>query len=232
MGSRILAVRSFWCTVRWIGCSRLGRVWTGLGFGRWLFLSYWMWWSLFDICSPRVCRDLGHGYYTDFSANCKQSVDAPSVVWAFSVILFFFLGCSSTTSAPEYAFYHWQTELEVNDSLLTAQAAERLYIKAFDVSWEDGRAQPSAILVARDTLGVGAVPVIFITNEVFTHPTDDLAHDILRLLAQRFPFPYAELQIDCDWTAGDAGAILLLPAKLTGSERQANQCYRTPAPVP
>jgi len=164
-----------------------------------------MWWSLFDGVDHRFARIL-HGFFP-----------SASQVVTTTLILFLHLGCTPDQPEPTYAFYHWQTELEINDSLLTTHAADRLYIKAFDVSWENGRAQPSAILLAdnRDSttettpspleragVRVEAVPVIFITNEVFTHPTGGLAQDILRLLAQSFPFPYTELQIDCDWTAG------------------------------
>ena len=103
---------------------------------------------------------------------------------------------------PERAFYHWQTQFDVPPELLLENDATRVYVKAFDVSWEDGRATPSAVLQVKRKTRADYVPVIFLTNEVFTHPTDSLAPRMLRLLDRSFPFPYTELQIDCDWTAG------------------------------
>ncbi len=109
--------------------------------------------------------------------------------------------CTQEVPPPTYAFYHWQTELSVPDSLLKAHHADRLYIKVFDVSWENGRARPSAILQARDTVPVEAVPVVFLTNEVFQHPLGSLAEDVTELLTHSFPYPFTELQLDSDWTA-------------------------------
>ncbi len=117
-----------------------------------------------------------------------------------------FTACGQEVPPPSYAFYHWQTELSVPDALLEAHHADRLYIKAFDVSWENGRAQPAAILQARDTLPVEVVPVVFLTNEVFQHPLGNLVEDVTELLTRSFPYPFAELQLDCDWTAGTRDA--------------------------
>ena len=114
--------------------------------------------------------------------------------------------CSHQVPPPDYAFYHWQTELSVPDSLLEAHHADRLYIKVFDVSWENERAEPAAILRARDPVAVEAVPVVFLTNEVFRHPLGRLAEDVIELLTRSFPYAFAELQLDCDWTAGTRAA--------------------------
>ena len=121
-------------------------------------------------------------------------------------MLLLFTGCTSTPPPPTYAFYHWQTELHVPTQLLTDYRADRLYIKVFDVSWEDGRAEPAAILQAGDSVPVEAVPVIFLTNEVFQHPVGTLARDVTDLLARSFSYPFTELQLDCDWTAGTQAA--------------------------
>ncbi len=118
------------------------------------------------------------------------------------VLLFALVSCRKETPPPATAFYHWETRLDPHPQLLSKYAADRLYIKAFDVSWNDGRAEPSALLQVDDSLTVAAVPVIFLTNEVFTHPTAGLAQSVTGLLDNVFPFSYRELQIDCDWTAG------------------------------
>ncbi len=124
-------------------------------------------------------------------------------------------GCRPEPPAPGVAFYHWETRLQAADSTLRSAGAERLYIKVFDVGWKDGKAQPAALLEA-DSLprDVESVPVVFITNEVFTHSTDELAGELLGLLARRFPGPYPELQIDCDWTAGTRDAYFAFLERL------------------
>jgi hypothetical protein len=110
--------------------------------------------------------------------------------------------CREAPPRPTLAFYHWETRLNVLPELLQENDAERVYVKVFDVSWSGGRAEPTAILEMGTETRAEYVPVVFITNEVFRHPSPTLAADILGLLERSFPFPYRELQIDCDWTAG------------------------------
>ncbi|MCP9236807.1 hypothetical protein [Lewinella sp. JB7] len=116
------------------------------------------------------------------------------------------LGCGREPPPPLYAFYHWETRLAPHPDRLAAYAADRLYVRAFDVSWTDERAEPSALLQTHDSLSVEVVPVVFITNEVFLRGAPSLVHDLLRLLGQVFPYSFTELQIDCDWTAGSREA--------------------------
>lgn len=106
-------------------------------------------------------------------------------------------------------FYHWKTTLNPSPtarSLLDSFACEELYLKVFDVSWENGRLATSAWLEPQDTSRLPAlVPVVFITNEVIQQLPEaqlpKLAEDILSLVDDLFPSPYEALQIDCDWTA-------------------------------
>ena len=117
------------------------------------------------------------------------------------------LACGPDVPPPRTALYHWTTRLDLPDSLLRRDAVERVYIKVFDVDRTDGRPAPSAALLTdRDSLPVEAVPVVFITNAVFAQPHDGLGADVVALLRRRFPYPFPELQIDCDWTAGTRAA--------------------------
>jgi len=124
-------------------------------------------------------------------------------------------GCSNAEagsvddSPPRTTFYHWQTTLapdSVARALLTGHHCERLYVKAFDVAWVNGRAEPAALLQLADTTGLPPlIPVIFITNEVFLnqpdHLLDSLAGDVLVLAQDLLGEGFPELQLDCDWTA-------------------------------
>ncbi|MBB4080259.1 hypothetical protein GGR28_002889 [Lewinella aquimaris] len=131
-------------------------------------------------------------------------------------MLLFLAGCGEAppTAPPQYAFYHWETRLDPHPGRVAEYGADRLYIKVFDVSWTDGRAEPSALLEVTDSLKMAAVPVVFITNEVFTHSGPDLAARIAGLIEQRFPFPFGEVQIDCDWTAGTREAYFAFLRRL------------------
>lgn len=120
--------------------------------------------------------------------------------------------CDPPAPRPNYAFYHWETQLRIDSSahrLLNDLAVDRLYVKVFDVAWKNGRPEPTAILVdsAYATKNIPVqevVPVIFLTNEVLklTKDIDRLATDIYDLTLSKFPLPFSELQIDCDWTSG------------------------------
>lgn len=118
------------------------------------------------------------------------------------MLLLCFWSCGTEVPQPEYAFYHWETYLDPPAEPIRSWKAERLYVKVFDVSWTEGRAEPSAELVTGGAVAVELVPVVFITNEVFEHDPRNLAENILTLLSNLFPHPYTEVQIDCDWTAG------------------------------
>jgi hypothetical protein len=83
---------------------------------------------------------------------------------------------------------------------------DRLYTKAFDVSWTAGQAEPAALIQLADTVALPQlVPVVFITNEVFLQQPENkleaLAGDVLGLTEELFGTNFPELQIDCDWTA-------------------------------
>ncbi|TXF90645.1 hypothetical protein FUA23_06000 [Neolewinella aurantiaca] len=112
-------------------------------------------------------------------------------------------------SPPKTTFYHWETSLAPDStarSLLTEHNCDRLYAKAFDVSWANGQPEPTALIRMTDTVGLPQlVPVVFITNEVFlrqpAHKLEALAEDIVGLTEELFGTDFPELQIDCDWTA-------------------------------
>lgn len=118
--------------------------------------------------------------------------------------------CTTEPPAPPVTtFYHWETELNPSPTarrLLDSLRCDRLYVKVFDLSVYGGGLVTSANVVFNDTAKLPQlVPVVFITNEVFTGRTGfkpaHLADQLLDRL-RNFPHGYPELQIDCDWTAG------------------------------
>lgn len=114
------------------------------------------------------------------------------------------------------AFYHWQTKLALTGmerEYLQALGARRLYVKVFDVDWDEQRkeAVPLADLLLDTTqllADLEIVPAVFVTNRTL----ERIGEKDLPLLGQRmadrilarWPPTSArrEVQIDCDWTLG------------------------------
>jgi len=126
------------------------------------------------------------------------------------LFLFFLFSCNTKPSQPLITtFYHWQTTLAPDTTardLLKEYDCDRLYVKAFDVAWTEGRPEPTALIRLEDTSGLpGLVPVVFITNEVMAEQPggqlQELADDVVGLAEELLPQGFGELQLDCDWTA-------------------------------
>ena len=110
------------------------------------------------------------------------------------------------------AFYYWRTTLALSPAetqALAALAVERLYLRMFDVGWQDSAATVIApvVIAAAPPAGLEIVPVVYLKNEVFTHLDDAgaaaLAATTWREVATRTAALGAaprELQLDCDWS--------------------------------
>lgn len=137
--------------------------------------------------------------------------------WGLGILAVILAACSSPAPAPapttllpapEVTFYHWETELAPDTtarSLLDSFACDRLYVKAFDLSWE-GRPETAALIALVDTADLPQlVPVVFITNSVFANlaagQVEQQAREVVELVERLLPAGFPELQIDCDWTA-------------------------------
>ena len=91
------------------------------------------------------------------------------------------LGCSDNGRAPDggttRGFYYWHTRsgrFDWDDSTYLALDVDRLYVRFFDVDWSEADNAPVPVAPldrwfqpGPDTVDV--VPVVFITNETFTH---------------------------------------------------------------
>lgn len=126
------------------------------------------------------------------------------------LMLLSFSSCQDTDETPlRTTFYHWETTLAPDSTareLLSEHHCDRLYVKAFDVAWQAGRPEPTALLRLSDTTDLpDLLPVVFVTNEVFRKQPAaalvDLADNLVGLAEELLPQGFAELQIDCDWTA-------------------------------
>lgn len=125
---------------------------------------------------------------------------------------------SCTKVEHDISFYYWKNQYQVDDALrgkVKALGCKKVYLRFFDVVWENGRTQPIAVLspVKENPLmedSVKIVPVVFITNEVFaaTHKMEDLAESVAKQIQGMAAYNKVlgkcdeEIQVDCDWTRG------------------------------
>ena len=113
---------------------------------------------------------------------------------------------------PAVSFYHWESTLAPDSTaraLLAPLGDNPLFLRVFDVAWENGRAYPRAELRIADTTGLPpVVPVVFLTNEVMERISETelptLARDVSTTINQILGSTrrHPEVQFDCDWTAG------------------------------
>lgn len=130
------------------------------------------------------------------------------------------ISCQPSTGNSR-AFYYWKSQFALSPAEqkeLLDLGISKLYIKFFDVTWNEPQAaaQPAAKLRSDSSslnwLGrqkIELIPTVFITNQTLLKLTDDqlpgLAGKINALLESLLPASAAkklqEIQLDCDWTA-------------------------------
>ena len=124
---------------------------------------------------------------------------------------------------PARAFYYWRTTLhlsEVERRALGELHVTKLYVRMFDVEWQDAPAFVGEIAGERVPEGIEVVPVVFVRAEVLAHPAPELARAIWQRVHARaaaLGFAPHELQVDCDWTDKTQGAYFELLRGLSGS---------------
>jgi hypothetical protein len=120
-----------------------------------------------------------------------------------------FLGCKqAAVPPPAPTFFYWKNPLKLTDiehQILDTLNAKCLYVKVLDVgkSPETGDIEPLSKTLISDSLAVGIVPVIFLTNETFQGLSAVASEDlVLRISEHLKTFSHLPaLQLDCDWTA-------------------------------
>ncbi|WP_192348393.1 hypothetical protein [Algoriphagus sp. Y33] len=144
-----------------------------------------------------------------------MKIHSPSkigVFWTLLAIITLY-GCDKSF-VPQTHFYYWKSNArlgELEKETFETLQAEKLYIRLFDIDKKPGtQPEPVGVINAFDTTGLNAVyiPVVFITNRVFTGLTQEeiklLAVNTHQLIGQiskkNKPINYGEIQIDCDWT--------------------------------
>ncbi|NOU38953.1 MAG: hypothetical protein HOO89_09585 [Ferruginibacter sp.] len=161
-----------------------------------------------------------------------------------SIILLLFIACNTQPAHKirdvNRCFYFWKTNFMLSDAekiAITTLKINTLYLKFFDVDWDDVDNSPKPIAklqisdsnyLQSSTLNI--VPTIFITNECIykidsLHSTQ-LAQKILMLtkniIATNLIQNVNEIQIDCDWTATTKEKYFAFLKSLQNLEKRLN----------
>ncbi len=154
----------------------------------------------------------------------------------------------------EPAFYYWKSNFQLSDyerRRVDSLGISTLYVKFFDVDWDEATLQPipKAVINFKEKPGYTIIPTVFITNESLQQmdslQTGWLAGKIVTLvkaiLSHDSLAAPAELQIDCDWSVSTKNKYfallkqvkLLMPGtRLTATIRLYQTRYYDKAGVP
>ncbi len=129
------------------------------------------------------------------------------------IFLLIVQACSSDREVHR-AFYYWKTEFRFTNedsALLSELKNDRLYLRMFDVGWDETKKQavPIGKLSFQNSVPafLEVVPVVYITNESINKiPAKEipaLAKNVFLLISQTLSLRrihWKEIQLDCDWT--------------------------------
>ncbi|MEL6842770.1 MAG: hypothetical protein AAFP02_06100, partial [Bacteroidota bacterium] len=143
------------------------------------------------------------------------------IIWRFRLLyllpILFCLSCGPNLVSS--VFYQWETQPDwssATQAYLDTLASEQLYLRFFDVEWDDSRKRMVPVNSLRASLGDWngreVVPVIYLSENVLPvldeERTSDLAElslDRIRRIAEPLP-QIPQIQIDCNWSASTAEA--------------------------
>jgi hypothetical protein len=137
-----------------------------------------------------------------------------SILWVtFSILAI--AACQRAPKDATPAFYHWKSELTASaeaSSFLEAAGTERIYLRFFDLDWNERLRSPAPIAVLQaDSYPYpqyDCVPTLFITNRSLkqlpiqeTVPLARRIVDKIMSMADDLGIKQIhEVQLDCDWT--------------------------------
>ncbi|SEO88082.1 hypothetical protein SAMN05192574_11526 [Mucilaginibacter gossypiicola] len=132
--------------------------------------------------------------------------------WFITVIALFSTASCRKPGNASTAFYYWKTSFNLNNQQaeLLKQTGNNVYIRFFDVSWneKERRSYPNAVVQFNQVpAGLNITPVIYITNKTFENTADTAvatlaAHcnKLINDLAAEKKINYTKVQVDCDWS--------------------------------
>ena len=143
-----------------------------------------------------------------------------SLLKIFPIVLFLLssVSCVSASHDHNISFYHWKSNYQMDNDVrnyMRGLNCQKIYLHLFDVVKEGEISRPINIFKVTDSLkndsSIHFVPVIFITNEVFsntdtakinglTHRLKYFTDDMVRY-SNINKNTIDEIQFDCDWTS-------------------------------
>lgn len=143
-----------------------------------------------------------------------------SLLKIFPIVLFLLssVSCVSASHDHNISFYHWKSNYQIDNDVrkyMRGLNCQKIYLHLFDVVKEGEISRPINIFKVTDSLkndsSIHFVPVIFITNEVFsntdtakinglTHRLKYFTDDMVRY-SNINKNTIDEIQFDCDWTS-------------------------------
>ncbi|MGG9971211.1 hypothetical protein ACQ33O_05385 [Ferruginibacter sp. SUN002] len=135
-----------------------------------------------------------------------------------SVFLLFLIGCKERAERKiDRSFYYWKSVFTLTDfekKKLDSLDIKTLYIKFFDVTWDEFKKQPNPTAIidgSKQKLPEEfiVIPTVFITNEcmqkIDSSQLTELSNNINNLISKVLNIngfnSINEVQIDCDWTS-------------------------------
>jgi hypothetical protein len=135
----------------------------------------------------------------------------------YLIALFLLANCKQKHERKVHpSFYYWKTIFLLSEKEVTTLShfsIQNLYVKFFDVEWNEGNKNPAPVAIIKfkqpPPKNLLITPVVFITNEVINNTSNakinELASNLVKLLSgialnNKLNLS-REVQIDCDWTA-------------------------------
>jgi hypothetical protein len=128
-----------------------------------------------------------------------------------------FCQCKNSVSSVDRAFYHWKSAVRLTDyevKVLDSLQVNTLYLKLFDVDWDDATKQPVPVAKLVTTnkgelANYKIIPTVFITNECLqridssqVYPLAIKIYELIKSICSLNQIDSLfEIQMDCDWTS-------------------------------
>jgi hypothetical protein len=152
-------------------------------------------------------------------SNNKYTYNAFNSTIALLLLVLFLYACRHKRQHREIepSFYYWKSVFKINNveqAVLDSLKVKTIYIKFFDVNWNERTKQPEPVakLISSNYKlpdSITAIPTVFITNECLqqmdTAQITGLANNIYSLMQDIINtnsfHSIAEIQFDCDWSS-------------------------------
>jgi hypothetical protein len=138
--------------------------------------------------------------------------------------------CNDAQHAPrtvEPAFYYWKSAYKLSayeQQCLDSLRVKTLYVKFFDVDWDDltRQSSPKAVVQFAQAPAANIIPTVFITNQTLQQISPAEAAELPGKITQliqgilekyKLPAP-TEVQIDCDWSESTKDTYFALLKKI------------------